>query len=178
MKWMTKKRGLLGRAAVIGAVCIALVAVFVGGAGARGRTVQTLGDEKFVANSLIQATLKFSPGQIRVGSGETVSWAHNDKTSAPHTVSIVDAADLPDSIEEVFECAVCEQIGEAHFGPDFGGPFTPVVDVGDAGFDQPGDSVFFQPGGGFEMTISAPAGTTLPYLCAIHPWMQGTITVV
>lgn len=174
MRLMRTDRFFVARAAVIGAVSIALVAVFVGGAGAGDRTVQTLGDERFVANSLVQATLKFSPGQIKVASGETVSWEHNDKTLAPHTVSIVDAADLPDSIEEVFECAVCEEIGEAHFG----GPFTPVVDVGAAGFDQPGDSVFFLPGQGFEMTISAPAGTTLPYMCAIHPWMQGTISVV
>ena len=25
--------------------------------------------------------------------------------------------------------------------------------------------------------FSAPAGTTLSYVCAVHPWMQGSIVV-
>ncbi len=171
----TSKRLLLARAAAIGAVSIALVAVTVGGAGAQDRIVRTSGDERLVPNALIQATLKFAPGNSTVASGDAITWVHADKTEAPHTVSIVDEADLPATIEEVFECAVCAEIGMAHFGPDFEGPFTPVVDEGAPGFDQPGDSVFFEDE--FTMTISAPAGTTLSYLCAIHPWMQGSIKV-
>jgi len=27
------------------------------------------------------------------------------------------------------------------------------------------------------VVISAPAGTTLYYMCAVHPWMQGKIVV-
>ena len=56
----------------------------------------------------------------------------------------------------------------------------PVVDVGAPGFNEPGDSLFFvaeEPFNTISAQVTAPAGTTLKYLCAIHPWMQGTITV-
>jgi plastocyanin len=41
----------------------------------------------------------------------------------------------------------------------------------------PGDSLFQAPGKNVSAVVSAPAGTTLYYLCAIHPWMQGKIVV-
>jgi hypothetical protein len=44
----------------------------------------------------------------------------------------------------------------------------------------PGDSLLF--GGELDSQsisarVTAPAGTTLYYLCALHPWMQGSIKV-
>lgn len=62
----------------------------------------------------------------------------------------------------------------AHFGTT---PPTLVVDVGGAGLDSPGDSLLFFAGESISATVSAPSGTTLYYLCTIHPWMQGSITV-
>ena len=53
----------------------------------------------------------------------------------------------------------------------------PVVDVGSPGFNEPGDSLFFGQGESISADVTAAPGTTLKYLCAIHPWMQGTITV-
>jgi hypothetical protein len=52
-----------------------------------------------------------------------------------------------------------------------------VVNVGAPGLDQPGDSLLFFPGESISAEVSAAAGTTLSYLCAIHPWMIGSITV-
>jgi hypothetical protein len=52
-----------------------------------------------------------------------------------------------------------------------------VIDVGSPGLDAPGDSLLFFAGESISATISAPAGSTLFYLCAIHPWMQGSISV-
>jgi hypothetical protein len=55
---------------------------------------------------------------------------------------------------------------------------TPVVNVGASGLDAVGDLLFIagsQPN--VSATVTAPAGTTLDYLCLIHPWMQGAITV-
>jgi hypothetical protein len=51
------------------------------------------------------------------------------------------------------------------------------VNVGGPGLDQSGDSLLFFAGESISAEISAAAGTTLYYLCAIHPWMQGSITV-
>jgi plastocyanin len=142
-------------------------------AGASSGTVSTKGDERFVPNAMIQATLHFSPGQVNTGTGELLTWTHDDKTEEPHTVTIVAQADLPADIEEVFECQVCEAALDAHLA----GGLTPVVDVGAPGLDQPGDSLLFFPGESISAQVSAPSGTTLYYLCAIHPWMQGSITV-
>jgi plastocyanin len=37
--------------------------------------------------------------------------------------------------------------------------------------------VFFAPGKGTSFKVTAKAGSVLPYFCAVHPWMQGKITV-
>jgi hypothetical protein len=74
----------------------------------------------------------------------------------------------------VFECQVCGAALEGHFG---GGVPVPVLEAGNTGLDAPGDSLLLFPGGSVDGVISAPAGTTLYYLCALHPWMQGSITV-
>jgi plastocyanin len=136
--------------------------------------IKTGGAEMFVPNALIQSTLRFIPGPARVASGGTLTWVHADQTEDPHTMSIVDKSDLPTEVEEVFECSVCQEIFEAHSA---GGGFNPVVDVGEPGLDSRLDSLFFEPGGQVTAEVSAPPGTTLYYLCAIHPWMQGSISV-
>lgn len=136
--------------------------------------IKTGGGEIFVPNALIQSTLKFVPGPVRVASGGTLTWVHADQTEEPHTISIVNKSDLPADIEEVFECPVCQEIFEGHFA---GGGFNPVVDVGEPGLDSRLDSLFLEPGGQVTAQVSAPPGTTLYYLCAIHPWMQGVVKV-
>jgi plastocyanin len=161
-------RKLVSTVAVLGSL------VWLGSiASAAQGVIKTGGGEMFVPNALIQSTLKFIPGPARVSSGGALTWVHADQTLAPHTVSIVDQSELPGDIEEVFECAVCAEIFEGHFA----GGFNPVVDVGEPGLDTRLDSLFFEPGGQVTAEVSAPPGTTLYYLCAIHPWMQGSISV-
>jgi hypothetical protein len=65
----------------------------------------------------------------------------------------------------------CGDALEAHFGAG------PVIDVDSPGLDAPGDSLLFFAGESISAKISAAAGSTLFYLCAIHPWMQGSIIV-
>jgi plastocyanin len=139
---------------------------------AADRNVRTLGDERVVLNSMVQATLRFTPGMIKVASGGTVTWTHDDLTTAPHTITIV--ANPPGaSLDEIFACAECAAALAAHSA----GGFNPVVNVGAAGLDTPGDSLFLFDDQSVTATVTAPSGTTLKYLCAIHPWMQGTIQV-
>lgn len=40
-----------------------------------------------------------------------------------------------------------------------------------------GDSVLLLPGSTFTLTVTAPAGTHLHFMCVFHPWMQGEIIV-
>jgi hypothetical protein len=51
------------------------------------------------------------------------------------------------------------------------------VDVGAPGYDQPGDPTFVAPHARVSFKVTAPAGTTLRFICAIHPWMQGRIEI-
>jgi plastocyanin len=142
------------------------------------RTVQIGGDEQFVPNAMIMATLRFSPGPITVESGDTVTWVNN--TDEPHTITVVDAADVPTSIFEVFACG-------APGGPCFSalaghGTNPPTLVLGGgadgvAGLDGVGDSLLVFPDGTVSAPVTAAAGTTLHYLCAIHAWMIGTIDV-
>jgi plastocyanin len=58
-----------------------------------------------------------------------------------------------------------------------------LVDVGQTGFDTmgtktaPGDSIYLAPKATVSFKVTAKKGSELHYFCAIHPWMQGTITV-
>ena len=99
-------------------------------------------------------------------------------------------AQLPKTAAQVDACRVCEQIGAKHVkNPNAEpGPSNPIlhwiVNAGKPGLDSPGDSVAILEGPGapaghksVTIQVTAPAGTTLHFLCAVHPWMQGTIKV-
>jgi len=143
---------------------------------AADRGVRTTGDERVVPNAMVQATLRFTPGMIKVASGEEVTWTHDDNTTAPHTVTIVE--EFPEAtLDAIFGCGAPGEPCEVALTAHFAGGFNPVVEAGDPGLDAPGDSLFFFDDGSITATVSAAPGTTLKYLCAIHPWMQGEIVV-
>jgi plastocyanin len=58
-----------------------------------------------------------------------------------------------------------------------------VVEAGSAGFDTggdkttAGDSVYLPPKGKVTFKVTAKKGTTLNFICAVHPWMVATIKV-
>ena len=163
------KRRLLPFIAAV--VALALIA---NGAVAAPSAVRTTGHERVVPNAMVQATLRFTPGKVGLSSGDEVTFTDDDAQAAPHTATIVE--EFPGAtLEEIFGCgAPTEPCGLALAAHAVSGP---VVDVGEPGFNEPGDSLFFGQGGTISAEVTAPAGTKLKYLCAIHPWMQGQITV-
>ena len=142
--------------------------------------VKTPGKVSFVKNQYVKDTVRFAPGVITVESGGTVVFKKTDKDPEPHTVTISTKADLPTGFEE--RCKPCE-IASGHLkNPknEESGIKTYVLDKGQPGFDVEGDSVVLAPKGPHKtasVVISAPAGSTLYFVCAIHPWMQGEIRV-
>jgi hypothetical protein len=97
-------------------------------------------------------------------------------------VSVVSAGNVPRTALQVLTCGapgtVCFDILKAHDpNGDQKPPFNLLVNKGRNGLDQPGDSRLLLPGATAWAKVSAPAGTTLHYICAIHAWMQATITV-
>jgi plastocyanin len=156
---------------------VAVLGVLVSGvsSAASSRTVRITGDDQFIPNVKVMATFRFAPGPLTVGSGSTVRWVND--TDEPHTISVIAKADLPTSIEQVFNCPVCNTIFGLHFPNGPNNPPIVVVNSGPAGLNQVGDSLWDNPGQTVSATISASSGSTLYYFCAIHPWMQGSIRV-
>ena len=164
--------------ALVTIVLVATLLIGVGVAYSADADVRTRGDNRLVPNALIQSTLKFAPGQVGARSGATLTWVHADKTTEPHTITIVNESELPRTVDEVFEpdCPSCEAAAEGHFASGF--PPVLFVDAdGDGGLNTPGDSLWLPPGEQISGTVTAEAGETLSYLCIIHPWMQGSIRV-
>jgi plastocyanin len=164
----------------VAAVAIALVLGVTTGAAGNGRTVKSEGDEQFVPNAKIQATLKFAPGRISIKSGETLTFEHGDRTQDPHTLSIVNKDEVPASIDDVFNCGapgtVCSDVFNQFPGEPTGPMFVDATGT-DAGIDGRLDTLFITPGGSISAPVTAPSGSTLYFICAIHPWMQGEIDV-
>jgi hypothetical protein len=103
---------------------------------------------------------------------------------------VVAEKDLPTSNAQINACAngadkvcnaiVAEMIKNPKAPP---GPTNDIahwtVDKGKLGLDGPGDSIAIEGSThrSVSVKVTAPAGTTLYFFCAVHPWMHGTITV-
>ena len=152
------------------------------------KTVQIVGGDSFEPDEFFSITFRFAPRRISVHTGDAVTW--NNQTTDVHTVSIVNRDQVPRTVAQVNNCPVCNDFIAAHTpnGPPPQG--QPVLVLDDfkpanppARFDSPGDSVLIPPPGlGPGPRVNGRRDcarqTTLNYLCAFHPWMQGTIRVV
>ncbi|HEX2160547.1 MAG TPA: hypothetical protein VHF88_01865 [Thermoleophilaceae bacterium] len=108
----------------------------------------------------------------------------------PHTFSLVKQSLLPDSGKEFRQCftpgKICMEIAMAHkFNPRTEKVGKPVVNAGKRGWDRSfngkrnGDSWYTdKKDQSFTRRVTAKAGTTLSFICAVHPDMQGEIDVV
>lgn len=172
---------------VLGAVLLALAASAFGARGGDkgpGKAkIVIKGTETFKRNAYIKDSAHFVAGTLAIRSGGTVTLTNT--TDEPHTFSIVKPSQLPRTVKQIQECGVCGEIAKSHGvnpeGPPLSGPPPiPLVNVGPEGFDEPGDSIAINPkghGGHVTFKLTASAGTTLNFICAIHPWMQGRILV-
>jgi plastocyanin len=172
-------------AAVFGAALLSVAGSALG-AGRKGPAKAKIvikGDESFKPNVYTKNTFHFVPGTVPIRSGGTVTLTN--ATADGHSLSIVTQSQLPRTIDQVNNCNACGAILNAH-GINFEGPPTqgppphPVLNVGGAGFDTPGDSVVIGPkgrGGPVTFQVTARPGTILRFVCAFHPWMQGRFLV-
>ena len=121
-------------------------------------------------NTFVQSTLRWDPGTVDVNSGARLKFVYANKGREPHTISVVNQDQLPATVGQVFRCEVCSEIFDIQDGHK-------RVLGADGGFNEFGDTIFFPAGATTSVKITAPKGTTLFFLCAIHPWMQGKILV-
>ena len=168
-----------------GVAVAALVAVFTGVgfavAGGAPPVVTTAGKLIVKINKGIEITLHFTPGTTSVASGSEVTFTHGDDLGEPHTISITtNKADLPTSAES--PCKPCNQARKHFKNPNSeNSPVASyILDKGNPGLDVLGDSILLKPKGPHKtatVVVSAAPGTTLYFVCAIHPWMQAKINV-
>jgi plastocyanin len=175
------------RSFLAAAVVVLLVpsgsALAAGGKGPTGTRVLIGGSESIKPNAYYRNTFRFEPGTITIRSGGTVTL--RNRTSDGHTLSIVKRSQLPRTLRQLENCSVCQAIATSHGinpegPPTPGPPPIPLVNIGSAGFDTPGDSVIIAPKGrGAPVTfkVTARPGSVLYFMCAIHPWMQGSLRV-
>jgi plastocyanin len=173
-------RPAIGAVAILVAAALAVPAL---AAAPRNTQVKAIGTVKMVPNRSIIDGMHFNRDVVTVQTGGKITLI--DRTKAPHSFSVVKRGQVPGNLRQVDACfgkGPCDELAIAHgaINPDTGeeqDPTTPLVNVGKDGFNTPGDSVLIPPGDKTSVKVSAPAGTTLNMICAIHPWMQNKVKV-
>lgn len=130
-------------------------------------------------------------GPKTVHEGEELKIVNDTMPSmvGPHTFSLVTKGSLPKTPKARKTCFTPGKIcmGIAHWYGLKGEeePKNPLVEAGKEGWDtmgtatKKGDSYFFgKKGESFEQKVTAKAGTTLYFICAVHAFMQGSIKVL
>jgi hypothetical protein len=168
------------------AVLVALVASFAPSASAVETTESTATIEIFLQGK----KMGFS-GPTTVHEGEVLKVV-NDTTPSqvgPHTFSLVTQSSLPKTAKQRKTCftpgKICMGIAGWYGLKGEENPKNPLVQAGGEGWNtmgtvkKKGDSYFFgKKGESFEQPVTAKAGTTLYFMCAVHAFMQGSIKVL
>jgi hypothetical protein len=186
---MTLRKSALLSAAVLGLVAIAATSAVA----ARGKATATTTIKAvtkppgFVKNRYIQDNLRWDKDVYTVPSGGTLHIVNLAAEEGPHTFTIVLPKDEPKTGLQVADCKICNVLAKAHgANPNSDAPpkFQFLEDgVGQntpPNIDKPGDSGVTGKGkkGEFiNVTVTAPAGTKLVFMCLIHPWMQAELDV-
>lgn len=177
------------RAVALTAATAALV-LAIGGAGVATAATPT-GVTDTVSIELTKGKLKFvGPESVTVGDQLDIVNKTNPKQVGPHTFSLVTKGSLPKTPKARKNCFtpkhICLAIATWHgFNPKTEEITKNPAKAGPAGWStagsatKKGDSWFTEKKGeDLSQEVTAAAGTTLYYMCAVHPWMQGKVNVV
>lgn len=140
---------------------------------------------------LTKGKLKFvGPESVTVGDQLEIVNDTNPKQVGPHTFSLVTKGSLPKTPKARKNCFtpkhICLSVAIWHgFNPKTEQITKNPAKAGPAGWStagstsKKGDSWFTEKKAEtFSQEVTAEAGSTLYYLCAVHPWMQGKVNVV
>lgn len=182
-----RHRKLVAAVGVAGAVAAGGSAVaLAAGSAPKHATINAVTSTKVVVNRYIQDGTRWQKDVYDVKSGGTITIVNLAASDGPHTFSVVKKSQLPRSVSQIENCAICRTLAVEHgANPNSNAPptFTYVENgVGTntrPNVDRPGDSAFI---GGTQkasvtLKVTAKPGTTLYFMCAIHPWMQAKLIV-
>jgi hypothetical protein len=151
------------------------------------------GAKDVITMSLVKGKLKFvAPESVTVGDQLEIVNKTNPKQVGPHTFSLVTKGSIPTTRKAQNSCftpkKICLAIAQWHgFNPKTEKISKPLVKAGPEGWStmgtatgKKGDSWFSgeKKGGHVSQVVTATAGTTLYFMCAVHPFMHGQIKVV
>jgi hypothetical protein len=175
---------------VAGVILVVLGAISVGtaaGAAPARVTVKSVTSFKFKPNRYIQDGMPWNKDSYTVRSGGTVHVVNGDGSEGPHTFTVLRKRDVPKTARTLFNCRACNRLTRAHgANPETEAPPRfPFLEngIGQAtppNLDRPGDSGVTgrgRKGESIDFHVTARAGTTLYFICLIHPWMQSKIVV-
>jgi hypothetical protein len=117
----------------------------------------------------------------------TLTFTYDGKPGdEPHTITVVSVKDLPKTSAQINNCTICNETAAGHLKNPKAPPGPTndiahwIVDKGKPGLDEAGDSIAIEGAKhkSISIKVTAPAGTVLHFICAVHPWMQGTIKVI
>lgn len=123
-------------------------------------------------------------------SGGTITIVNLAASDGPHTFSVVKKSQRPRTTKQIGGCdsggGICRTIAK-EFGATPGANKPPRFRFVNNGkgtntapnIDGPGDMAFIAPIQKAKVTlkVTAKPGTTLYFICAVHPWMQATLQV-
>jgi plastocyanin len=172
--------GVIGLCLAIGVSGVSMAA----SSAPKKNTITEKGGATIKPNRYIQDELRFAKDVYNIKSGGAITFINTVADEGPHTVTIVKKKDLP---RKSPACPICEKLGQAH-GADPNSDAPPKFQFLENGVgtdqipsvDRPGDSVLSgagQKGEKVTFNVTAKKGTTLYFMCIIHPWMQGKIQV-
>ena len=177
--------------AVAATAAIGLAAGGVASAAQKKNEIRIVGGTVFKAGKFVKDDVRFAPRNISRQVGRDRDAQEPREDPAPHTITFVEKRFMPKSFEVAVERASCSAAHQVDPTNEEAPPGVLVVDNGaavpqggtlnaDTGFtpDKAGDSAFIAPDQKtFSFKVTAKKGSKLFYFCAIHPWMQGKITV-
>jgi hypothetical protein len=176
------------------AVAATAVIVFAAfGPGLAGAETTPTGTTDTISIQEVKGALKFvAPESVHVGDELEIVNETNPKEVGPHTFSLVTKGSLPKTPSARKNCFtpkhICLSISKWHgFKPKTEKITINPAEAGPAGWStlgsttKKGDSWFTEKkGGSFTQQVTADPATTptIYFMCAIHPWMHGSVKVL
>lgn len=180
------QRKLLAGIATMGLVVAGSASALAAGGSPKHATINAVTSTKVKINRYIQDGTRWQKDIYHVRSGGTITIVNLAASDGPHTFSVVKKRELPRTVKQINNCKICLTIAKEH-GAAPGSMAPPkflFVENGKGtntppNVDRSGDSAFIAPTQKAKVTlkVTAKPGTTLYFMCAIHPWMQAKIVV-
>jgi hypothetical protein len=178
------QRKLLAGVTTLGLVAGASAVAMAAGSAPKHATINAVTSVKVKINRYIQDGTRWQKDVYDIKSGGTITVVNLAASDGPHTFSVVKKSDLPRTVKQISNCKICGTIEQEHGADPQGPPKFLFVENGTGtntapSVDQPGDSAYIAPSEKAKVTlkVTAKPGTTLYFMCIIHPWMQAKLIV-